>query len=58
MRESCTSTITFHSGSLRDGIHYMAAKETDMGRKEKAIEMGRYREKGEKEVIHPTIAIT
>lgn len=29
------STITFHSGSLRDGIHYMAAREA-------GIEIGRH----------------
>ncbi len=40
---ACRSTITFHSGSLRDGIHYMAARETetDDRKKQKDIEMGR-----------------
>lgn len=49
---ACRSSITFHSGSLRDGIHYMAARETDKGRggkkrKEKDMKIDRH-EEGEK----------
>lgn len=51
---ACRSSITFHSGSLRDGIHYMAARETDKGRgekkrKEKDMKIDRHEEGGKKE---------
>lgn len=47
---ACRSTITFHSGSLRDGIHYTVARETDRNRGEKKThtEIGRHRQRGEK----------
>lgn len=48
---TCRSTITFHSGSLRDGIHYMAEGEKGTEEREKQkkkdLEIGRYRQ-GEK----------
>ena len=52
------STITFHSGSLRDGIHYMAEGETDREHKKKDAEIGRQtRGKREKSVIHPAVNV-
>lgn len=47
---ACRSTITFHSGSLRDGIHYTVARETDGNRGEEKthMEIGRHEQRGEK----------
>lgn len=47
---ACRSTITFHSGSLRDGIHYMVARGTDGNRGEKKThtEIGRHGQRGGK----------